>query len=573
MSSAARLAGIALCWFGLVATPLRGEDEFAPRLASDDPRAAALGIGRTNAALAALLSPYELPAARPFVLVLTDAGCPLAARRMPELRVLGAALEERGVTTVFVDVGAGEPIASSDAERLAAGGRLVRDGGPDVAASLGATTTTETFLFDASSILRYRGALDDRLALDRTLDAPERRFLLDAVASVLAGEAPEPAVTSSPGCVLEPRVASRAEATVTFHRDVVPILARHCTDCHRDGGGAPFPFAEYGDAARRAATIVAVVRDGRMPPWFAARGEGLPPLVAPPEVTSEERATLATWLAAGKPEGRNDPAKPSDTGPKDAITAARELRLAVPIAIPDGEPLLRRVASFDWPERGERRVVAASVTASEPLVFHFLSVYVRMPVSSGGVAVHRGAEHAAGARPLLVAATPGEPAWRAPPGTALRIPPGASLELVAEGAPRGGAREVDVVLRVEFAPEESASDRTVRIVEWIAPRRAGEHAATSLRFAAPARIVAIRPVLPAAGLRAEVRLVPLGGSAREILAIPRYAAKWPLRYEFETPLRVAAGAELRFAAEFDADLPAAAAHGAAAMAIHVEYES
>jgi hypothetical protein len=34
-------------------------------------------------------------------------------------------------------------------------------------------------------------------------------------------------------------------ASVTFTRDVAPILQKHCQTCHRPGEAAPFPLLTY----------------------------------------------------------------------------------------------------------------------------------------------------------------------------------------------------------------------------------------------------------------------------------------------------------------------------------------
>jgi len=64
---------------------------------------------------------------------------------------------------------------------------------------LGGVTTPHFSLVDAEGVLRYRGGLDDVSFAQRT---PTRNYLAEAVASVLAGRAPDPAETPSFGCAI-----------------------------------------------------------------------------------------------------------------------------------------------------------------------------------------------------------------------------------------------------------------------------------------------------------------------------------------------------------------------------------
>lgn len=46
--------------------------------------------------------------------------------------------------------------------------------------------------------------------------------------------------------------------TLTFAKDIAPILYKNCTTCHRPGEVAPFTLAKYEDARKRAAQIASV---------------------------------------------------------------------------------------------------------------------------------------------------------------------------------------------------------------------------------------------------------------------------------------------------------------------------
>jgi len=62
-------------------------------------------------------------------------------------------------------------------------------------------------------------------------------------------------------------VPAPAAAQVTFNKDVLPILQKHCQMCHRPGEVAPMSLLTY-DAARPWARAIRIaVLSQKMPPW------------------------------------------------------------------------------------------------------------------------------------------------------------------------------------------------------------------------------------------------------------------------------------------------------------------
>lgn len=97
-------------------------------------------------------------------------------------------------------------------------------------------------------------------------------------------------------------------AQVTFHKDVVPVVQKHCQGCHRPGEAAPFSLLSYQDARPWAKSIRAAVLARKMPPWFADSAHGK--FANDPRLSTAEIETLKNWVDSGAPEG-----KPSDAPP------------------------------------------------------------------------------------------------------------------------------------------------------------------------------------------------------------------------------------------------------------------
>src|SRR5437773_2987594 len=70
-----------------------------------------------------------------------------------------------------------------------------------------------------------------------------------------------------------------APQTVTFTKDIAPILQRSCENCHRPDGVAPMPLVSYEDVrpwarAIKQRTSVGPHR-GVMPPWYIEKNIGI----------------------------------------------------------------------------------------------------------------------------------------------------------------------------------------------------------------------------------------------------------------------------------------------------------
>ena len=64
-------------------------------------------------------------------------------------------------------------------------------------------------------------------------------------------------------------IAQAPQPTVTFNKDVLPVLQKNCQGCHRPGQIAPMSLLTYKDARPWAKAMKNAVVTGTMPPWFA----------------------------------------------------------------------------------------------------------------------------------------------------------------------------------------------------------------------------------------------------------------------------------------------------------------
>src|SRR5580704_13846901 len=101
------------------------------------------------------------------------------------------------------------------------------------------------------------------------------------------------------------RLASASSASVTFHKDVEPILQNHCQSCHRPGEAAPMSLLTYEQTRPWAKAIRAAILTGKMPPWHPNPQVGK--FSNDLSLPAGDRATLVAWIDSGASEG--DPAQ------------------------------------------------------------------------------------------------------------------------------------------------------------------------------------------------------------------------------------------------------------------------
>ena len=99
----------------------------------------------------------------------------------------------------------------------------------------------------------------------------------------------------------QPVFAAQA-APVTFSRDVLPLLQKHCQACHRPGEIAPMSFLTYESTRPWAQAIKTAVLSRKMPPWFADPQHGR--FSNDRSLKPEEIDTLVRWVDGGAVPGQ-----------------------------------------------------------------------------------------------------------------------------------------------------------------------------------------------------------------------------------------------------------------------------
>jgi hypothetical protein len=95
--------------------------------------------------------------------------------------------------------------------------------------------------------------------------------------------------------------AGPTATSVTFHKDVVPILQKNCQTCHRPGQAGPMSFLTYESTRPWAKAIKEAVVLRKMPPWFADPKVGH--FVNDRSLQQSDIDLLAKWADSGASAG------------------------------------------------------------------------------------------------------------------------------------------------------------------------------------------------------------------------------------------------------------------------------
>jgi hypothetical protein len=92
-------------------------------------------------------------------------------------------------------------------------------------------------------------------------------------------------------------------ASVTFAKDVVPILQEKCQMCHRAGEMAPMSLVTYEETRPWAKAIKERVVTRNMPPWHMDKTVGIQHFQNDFSLSDAQIATIARWVDGGAPMG------------------------------------------------------------------------------------------------------------------------------------------------------------------------------------------------------------------------------------------------------------------------------
>ena len=111
----------------------------------------------------------------------------------------------------------------------------------------------------------------------------------------------------------------RTKGTVTFTKDIAPIVFNNCSGCHHPSGSAPFALLAFDDVKKRAKQVVDVTQRRIMPPWLP--DPNVVHLVGERRLTTEQIGLIAAMGQRRRDGGRGQ--RPSARPATESALATR----------------------------------------------------------------------------------------------------------------------------------------------------------------------------------------------------------------------------------------------------------
>jgi hypothetical protein len=353
-------------------------------------------------------------------------------------------------------------------------------------------------------------------------------------------------------CVAAPAAIAADAKTLTYSRDVAPILRRACEKCHRPGEAAPMSLQTFEEVRPWAKAIGKQVRTREMPPWDVLHGEDK--WVNDPSLSDEEIAIVTGWVAAGAPEGN-----PAD------LPAAAVFSTGWTIGEPD--LILTPVFPYEVPPDGndrfefvslptglteERWVSAVQVLPGDRKVVHHVMAYVEQEDEySEEWGSRRGRRGN-----LMTEFAVGNSGDVFKEGTGKLLKPGSSIMLEIHYHPYGEPTIDRTQIGFKFHPKGAPARRVIS--KGISTRDlhipAGEPSRRSeadYYLRQPAEIISFQPHMHCRGKSMDLEAILPDGTRQMLCSVPTFNFNWQITYTFKTPPLLPAGTTLYVTALHD----------------------
>ena len=475
--------------------------------------------------------------------------CPLARIYGPRLQAMSEAYSDRGIEFIGVNSNVQDSLEEVEAyvKDLDLRFPMGKDFDRAVALNAGATRTPEVFVIDRAGAVRYQGRIDDQYQPGISRSEAKQHDLEDALDQLVAGEAVATPKTEAVGCLISLPRQAITSTDVTFCRDVMPVLQKHCTECHRDGEIGPFAMEEFDEIVGWADMCVEVVDQGRMPPWHANPDVG--EFANARHMPERDKELLRKWVDAGMPYG-----DPEDLPPKPTFTQGwrfeREPDLVLPMSdtpfeVPADGTVEYQYYVVDPGFTEDRWVRAAQVIPGDSGVVHHCICFTRPPDDANFRDIG-----------LLSAYVPGQIRGKLPTGYAQRVRAGSRIVFQMHYTPNGKRTSDITQLGLVFADAQTVTHEIIALggaeQEFEIPPQAAAHAVRGDIgwHPAEAMLLSIMPHMHLRGKSFQFQLEQEGGD-ETILDVPLYDFNWQHNYELAEPIPLANVNRLRFTATFD----------------------
>lgn len=425
---------------------------------------------------------------------------------------------------------------------------VLKDAGNRIADLLHAERTPEVVVLDADRIERYRGRIDDQYLVGRARYEVQRRDLVIAIEELLAGKSVSVSKTEPIGCHIGRIKNAKPQGEITYSNQIARIFNRRCVECHREGQIAPFTLTDYDSVIGWEDTILEVIADNRMPPWFADPKHGS--FRNDARLSDDEKQLIRTWVQNGMPEG--DRSQLPDP-PQFAIGWRMEE--------PD-ETIYVRDQPFDVPAQGvvdyqyfvqdpgwteDKFICAAEARPDNVGVVHHILAYIIPPGEDPAKAK---------SRRVIVGYAPGSPPQILKDGTAIHVKAGSKILFEMHYTPNGTAQQDRSFIGVKFVERDQVKKllrgrMAINTKFRISANASNEVVTADTTLRRDELLLEMSPHMHLRGKSFRYEAFYPDGSHEVLLDVPNYDFNWQLAYELDKPKLLPKGTRIFCRAVFD----------------------
>jgi hypothetical protein len=360
-----------------------------------------------------------------------------------------------------------------------------------------------------------------------------------------------------------------AAPTVTFHKDVEPILQNSCQECHRAGEIGPMQLLTYEQVRPWAKGIKAAVVQGKMPPWPADPHFGK--FSNDRSLTKAQVDTIAAWVDSGAKEG-------------DKADAPKARTWVDGWNIPKPDAVIEMPHAFEMPASGtveyqyivvpttfteDKWVRMVEIRPSDRTVVHHAVIFIREPGNKwladaqpgvpftpkvSGPGQRFGNTQGQGSD-ILCIYTPGmvPDVWK--PGQAKQIKAGSDLifqmHYTASGKPGSDRTKIGLVFSKEPPTERVITMGALNNQFTIPAGDPSFKAEAVTPIMNPVTVISWFPHMHLRGRAFQYDVIYPTGETQTVLKVNDWSLNWQLSYVLDQPLKLQPGAKIKATAWWD----------------------
>lgn len=362
------------------------------------------------------------------------------------------------------------------------------------------------------------------------------------------------------GCTALLSMTALAAPTVSFHKDIEPILQDRCQGCHRPGEVGPMPLMTYEQARPWAKAIKSAVVQRKMPPWPINPHYGR--FSNDRSLSQEQIDLLAAWADNGATEGSLADAPK----PRTWVNGWN---------IPTPDAVIEMPQAFDMPAAGrveyqyiviptgfteDKWVQMAEVRPSDRTITHHAQIFIREPGSKWladqkpGVPLALANSSGMGSE-ILTIYVPGmvPDVWK--PGQAKLIPAGSDLvfqmHYTATGKPGSDRTRLGLVFAKEPPKERVITMLGLNVGISIPPGDPNYKAETIIPINQDMTMLTLFPHLHLRGKAFQYELIQPNGETETLLKVDNWSLNWQLSYKLAEPIALKPGMKVKVTGWWD----------------------